>query len=130
MIVMLLTEHYLEFLSLKGGCRGSSESTHVKMPHCRKSHAAAQIAVKYRCFAVNDLLPFLIQDKECHIKEVPWRGVNCSDAAGRAYNYDYIIQQLKNSTTGRLWDKASLSPYFHYKVSASLTQNMGRKFKT
>ena len=34
MIVKLLTEHQLEFLSLKGGCRGSSESTHVKMPHC------------------------------------------------------------------------------------------------
>ena len=43
MIVKLLTEHHLEFLSLKGGCRGSSESTHVKMPHCWKSHALAQI---------------------------------------------------------------------------------------
>ena len=31
MIVKLLTEHNLEFLSLKGGCRGSSESTLVKM---------------------------------------------------------------------------------------------------
>ena len=41
MIVKLLTEHHLEFLSLKGGCRGSSESTHVKMPHCWKSHALA-----------------------------------------------------------------------------------------
>ena len=27
MIVWLLTEHYLEFLSLKGGCRGSSVYT-------------------------------------------------------------------------------------------------------
>ena len=27
MIVKLLTEHHLEFLSLKGGCRGSSEYT-------------------------------------------------------------------------------------------------------
>ena len=45
MIVKLLIEHHLEFLSLKGGCRGSSESTHVKMPHCWKSHAAAQIKV-------------------------------------------------------------------------------------
>ena len=27
MIVKILTEHYLKFLSLKGGCRGSSEST-------------------------------------------------------------------------------------------------------
>ena len=31
MIVKLLTEHHLEFLSLKGGCTGSSESTLVKM---------------------------------------------------------------------------------------------------
>ena len=41
MIIKLLTEHHLEFLSLKGGCSGSSESTHVKMPHCWKSHATA-----------------------------------------------------------------------------------------
>ena len=31
MIVKLLTEHHLELLSLKAGCRGSSESTYVKM---------------------------------------------------------------------------------------------------
>ena len=43
MIVKLLTEHNLEFLSLKGGCRGSSESTLVKMSNCWKSHAAAYI---------------------------------------------------------------------------------------
>ena len=42
MIVKLLPEHHLEFLSLKGGCRGSSESTHDKMSHYWKSHAAAQ----------------------------------------------------------------------------------------
>ena len=40
MSVTLLTEHHLEFLSLMGGCTGSSESTLVKMPHCWKSHAA------------------------------------------------------------------------------------------
>ena len=45
MIVKLLTEHYLEFLSLKGGCTGWPESTHVKMPHCWKSHALAQIMI-------------------------------------------------------------------------------------
>ena len=39
MIVKLLIEHHLEFLSTKGDCRGSSESTHVNMPHCWKSHA-------------------------------------------------------------------------------------------
>ena len=41
MLVMLLTEHYLDFLSLKGGCTGSSDSIHVKLPHCWKSHVAA-----------------------------------------------------------------------------------------
>ena len=43
MIVKLLTDYHLEFLSLKGGCRGSSESTLFKMLNCWKSHAAAQI---------------------------------------------------------------------------------------
>ena len=39
MIVKRLTELHLEFLNFKGSCRGSSESTHVKMSHCWKSHA-------------------------------------------------------------------------------------------
>ena len=43
MIVKLLTERHLEFLSLKGECRGSSESTLVKMSNCWKSHALAQL---------------------------------------------------------------------------------------
>ena len=43
MIVKLLTEHHLEFLSLTGGCRGSFKSTLVKMSNCWKSHAAAQL---------------------------------------------------------------------------------------
>ena len=46
MIVKLLTEQHLEFLSLKGGCIGSSESTLVKIPHCWKSHALAQLFKK------------------------------------------------------------------------------------
>ena len=43
MCVKLLTEQHLEFLSLRGGCTGSSESTLVKMPHCQKSHVMAHI---------------------------------------------------------------------------------------
>ena len=39
--VKLLTEHHLEFLSLKGDCKGSSDSTFVKIPHCCKSHVEA-----------------------------------------------------------------------------------------
>ena len=45
MIVKLLSEHNLEFLSLKGSCRGSSESTLVKMSNCWKSQALAQIVI-------------------------------------------------------------------------------------
>ena len=49
MIVKLLTEHHLEFLSFKGACTGLSESKLVKMPHCWKSHVAAQLLY---CIAV------------------------------------------------------------------------------
>ena len=47
MTLTLLTEHQLEFLNLKGGCTGSSESTHVKISHCWKSQAAAHSQSKH-----------------------------------------------------------------------------------
>ena len=52
MIVKLLTEHHLEFLSLKEGCKGSSESTHVKIPHCWKSHALAHLILFTNLYCV------------------------------------------------------------------------------
>ena len=55
MIVKLLTEHHLEFLSLKGGCRRSSESTLVKMSNRWKSHAAAQISWELYRTVMNQL---------------------------------------------------------------------------
>ena len=48
MSVKLLTEHHSEFLSLKGGCTGSSVSTLVKIPHCWKSHDEAQLLMSYK----------------------------------------------------------------------------------
>ena len=42
MSVKLLTENNLEFLSLKEGYTGSSESTLVKTPHYWKSHVTAR----------------------------------------------------------------------------------------
>ena len=41
--VKQLRGHHLEFLSFKGGCTGSSESTVVKMPNCWKSHITAHM---------------------------------------------------------------------------------------
>ena len=43
MIVKLLNKRHLEFLSFKGGCRGPSESTLVKMSNCWKSCALAHM---------------------------------------------------------------------------------------
>ena len=43
MSVRLLAEHHFGARSLQGGCTGSSESTLVKIPHCWKSHVAAQM---------------------------------------------------------------------------------------
>ena len=58
MSVKLLTEHHLEFLLLKGGCTGSSESTLVKIPHCWKSHVTAhlisRVGHKYVIVTLND----------------------------------------------------------------------------
>ena len=44
MTLTLLNEHHLGFLNLKGGCTGSSASIHVKIPHCWKTHVAAQLS--------------------------------------------------------------------------------------
>ena len=56
MTVKLLTQHHLEFPSLKEGCTGSSESTLVKMPHCWKSHVTAQL-----CFPGGKKLSDLVE---------------------------------------------------------------------
>ena len=48
MSVKLLSEHHLEFLSFKGGCAASSECTHVRIPHCWKSHVVAHMKFAVR----------------------------------------------------------------------------------
>ena len=52
MTVKLLIEYHLEFLSLKEGCTGSSESTLVKIPHCWKSHVTAHILIFCQIFCI------------------------------------------------------------------------------
>ena len=72
--VMLLTEHHFEFPSLKGDCTGSSESTLVKMPHCWRSHVAAQITN-----------PHGIQ------KELPFKGPGAFKIACRIILFPYTM---------------------------------------
>ena len=79
MSVKLLTEHYLEFLSLKGGNTGWSESTLVKMSNCWKSHAAAQ----FICFSR--------QDKD-HSAQC---SVNTSSTRKLKFSGKFILQNFK-----------------------------------
>ena len=58
MTVKLLTEHHLQFIDLKGGCTGSSESTLVKMSNCWKSHVTAHL-ILYSLFNQCLSLPHL-----------------------------------------------------------------------
>ena len=71
MVVKLLTEHHLEFLSLKVGRRGSSESTLVKMSNCWKSHALALKFIKNAEMVVSrNKIPLIVcrwDRKICHI---------------------------------------------------------------
>ena len=67
MIVKLLTEHHLEFLSLIGGCTGSCESTHVKMSNCWKSPAAAFIFQFY----ISDTIRYLSLHDNKYIRYFP-----------------------------------------------------------
>ena len=71
MIVKLLTEHRLEFLSLKGGCRGWSESTLVKMFEisCHSSFIFADYGTSDPSSLNSDFLPE-IPVVTCFLKEV------------------------------------------------------------
>ena len=62
MSIKLLTEHNLEFLSLKGGYTGSSESTLFKMPHCWKSSVTAHICMLVSREAVEAAGHLLLSD--------------------------------------------------------------------
>ena len=76
MIVKLLTDHLSEFLSLKECCRGSPESTLVKMSNCWKSHAMALSELQVNllgCREAHQYLGFrvaLFTEVVCHPKVV------------------------------------------------------------
>ena len=53
-------------------------------------------------------------DDTCHIREVPFRGVNCSDAAGTQVSYYNILQLMASKSAERKWDDTLKSPYFNY----------------
>ena len=101
MIVKLLTEHHLEFLSLKGGCRGSSEFTLDKMSNCWKSRVTAHfITGDTRVFG-EDFANITISDFDTNypaslVLDCGWYG-SLNLYAGAFSNMSYI-QHLTVST--------------------------------
>ena len=73
MSVQLLTEHLLEDLSLKGGCRGLSKSTLVKMPHCWKSYVTAQLCFNCGIFSIMVIL-YIDRASEGKTVQIEYRG--------------------------------------------------------
>ncbi|KAL8579254.1 hypothetical protein ACOMHN_010838 [Nucella lapillus] len=52
----------------------------------------------------------------CTIPHRPFRGANCSDAAGRQLDYRLLFPLLVNqSTGGRHWDPLARSPFFNFR---------------
>ena len=76
-------------------------------------------------------------DGVCFIEEVPFRGCNCTDAAGREFAYKEVIKMLgeddilstfvlkdclpDKSKDGRVWDEVSKTPHFNYVEEATNT---------
>ncbi|XP_054153481.1 di-N-acetylchitobiase-like [Oppia nitens] len=61
-------------------------------------------------------------ERTCFIKEVPFRGVNCSDAAGRQLPYRQI-QQL-SQTYGSNWDEHSRSRFLYFNDTLGQTRQI------
>ena len=63
----------------------------------------------YECVNVTDP-----QAVVCPIKSVPFRGCNCSDAAGGQLAFsDMMALARRNATTPVRWDRTLLAPYFN-----------------
>ncbi len=65
----------------------------------------------YPCLGFDPKTPAL-----CNIPHVPFRGVNCSDAAGSQWDYRLIRSLLDSGSTltGRQWDETLQSPWFNF----------------
>ena len=101
MSVKLLTEHRLEFVSLKGGCTaGSSETTLVKMPHC----VAAQFMIYWlRANAYDTLGTFISQRKgknsdKYHKSSFSCRQFAVSCSSSLKFFFFYFMQTHEKET--------------------------------
>ncbi|XP_068236876.1 di-N-acetylchitobiase-like [Palaemon carinicauda] len=52
------------------------------------------------------------ENETCYIEEVPFRGANCSDAAGSQHPYSYMVETQKEYNATYRWDKETSTPYY------------------
>lgn len=55
-----------------------------------------------------------LEKEKCYIKKVPFRGVSCSDAAGKQYDLGYLEKLLMTMPESYRWNTSSSTPYFSY----------------
>ena len=113
MNVKLLTEHNLEFLILKGGCPVSSDSTLVKIPHCWKSHVAAQLCcgyTKHMFLCLHTKLRFLWYSRtykefilswfhECEIQQLTYKLNTLFNSEWKEFNHGPKVIKLFSCST-------------------------------
>ena len=94
MTVKLLTEHLLEFLSVKGGCTGSSESTLVKIPQitCHGSILSDLLEVFYvpHSSPINIQLTFRIPVISIYLQADNWKMVYPDQLATRVHTGKFV----------------------------------------
>ena len=102
MTVKLLTEPYFRFLSLKGGCTGSSESTLVKMPHCWISHVltAHFLFSDGQRFNVQDGHRFKVQDGQRFNVQASQPANFLCDICGKGFKLKQQLTQHNYIHTG------------------------------
>lgn len=91
-----------------GMVRGVSRYLHLGIPPTQLVLGVPWYGYRYPCLPGTPPA-----DRFCPLKQVPFRGVNCSDAAGREVGYATIVQRLSLSRGGRQWDTNQLAPYFN-----------------
>lgn len=93
---------------LPGTIRGLSRYTDLGIDPGQLVLGVPWYGYRYECEAGSDVMA-----RFCPLPLVPFRGVNCSDAAGSEHGYAEILAQMVNSTTGRRWDQNQGSPWFN-----------------
>ncbi|KAK8724512.1 hypothetical protein OTU49_011109 [Cherax quadricarinatus] len=66
----------------------------------------------------------LDQNDTCYIEEIPFRGANCSDAAGKQFPYSYMVATREEFNATYHWDENSLSPWYNIKDNQGQDRQM------